>query len=66
MRLLDFVDRYAPRRPITESPQGEAEAKPVASPAIGVTATAVELADRFDGETEASKLSAGEVAAPVR
>ena len=69
-RLLDFVDRYAPRRPITESPESEAEVEsepePVASPAIGVTATAVELADRFDGEAEAPKLSAGEVATPVR
>jgi hypothetical protein len=69
-RLLDFVDRYAPRRPITESPESESEAepdaKPVASPAIGVTATAVELADRFDGETDAPKLSAGQVATPVR
>jgi alpha-beta hydrolase superfamily lysophospholipase len=72
-RLLDFVDRYAPRRPITESPESESESEseaesqpePVAKPTIGVTAAGVELAGGFDGEIEAPERSTGEVAAPI-
>jgi pimeloyl-ACP methyl ester carboxylesterase len=56
-RLLDFIDRYAPRRPITESPE------PSPRPAVA-SAVAVELAGGFDGEVEATKLT-GEVAAPL-
>lgn len=67
-RLLDFVDRYAPRRPITESPQAEPE--PELEPSVGSMAAA-EAAPmglgEFDGEIEASReVSAGEVATPVR
>jgi hypothetical protein len=68
-RLLDFIDRYAPRRPITESPESESEAESepesVASPAVDADAT-VELTDCFEREADVPKLSAGEVATPVR
>jgi uncharacterized protein len=57
-RLLDFIDRYAPRRPITESPA------PAPSPAIA-SAADVELPVGFVGEIEAPKLT-GAVATPLR
>ncbi len=41
--LLDFVDRYAPRRPITESP----EPAPEPSPSPAIVATAVEPGRRL-------------------
>ncbi len=56
-RLLDFIDRYAPRRPITEPP---APARPLASAAADM-----ELPGGFVGEIEAPKLT-GEVATPLR
>ena len=61
--LLDFVDRYAPRRPITESPEPASDAgrRALAS----AIATTVELARGFDSEIDAAKL-AGEVATPLR
>jgi pimeloyl-ACP methyl ester carboxylesterase len=62
-RLLDFVDRYAPRRPITESPRPEPE------PSVTPTLVAEAVADGFDNEIRALprvELSAGEVATPVR
>ncbi len=63
-RLLDFVDRYAPRRPITESPSETT----VGPRAIVVESTTADLGrDGFNGEIEAvPQVSAGEVAAPVR
>jgi hypothetical protein len=66
-RLLDFVDRYAPRRPITESlePEPESEPGPATSTAVVLEAAAIELADGFDGEAQAPKLLAREVATPM-
>src|SRR5262249_27311207 len=63
-RLLDFVDRYAPRRPITESPRAEPE--PPARPAKVAETQVVRLAEDFEEEIEAPKRSAGKVAAPLR
>lgn len=67
-RLLDFIDRYAPRRPITESPQAESELElePSADPAVVAEAGPVGLGE-FEGEIAAAPdVSAGEVATPVR
>lgn len=56
-RLLDFIDRYAPRRPITESP--------VVSPAPALASAAeMDLAVAFDDEIPSPE-SASEVAAPL-
>jgi alpha-beta hydrolase superfamily lysophospholipase len=63
-RLLDFIDRFAPRRPITESPQVEPEPSPVQ--ALDPDPEAAELVGEYDGEIEAPRLSAGEVATPLR
>jgi pimeloyl-ACP methyl ester carboxylesterase len=57
-RLLDFIDRFAPRRPITESPA------PTPDPALA-SAEDVELPGGFVGEIDAPKLT-GEVATPLR
>jgi hypothetical protein len=57
-RLLDFLDRYGPRRPITESPA------PPAGPVIA-SAAVVELPVGFVDQIEAPKL-AGEVVTPIR
>jgi hypothetical protein len=57
-RLLDFIDRYAPRRPITEPPA------PVTSPSPMLAATGSDLTGGFDADVESPKL-AGEVAAPL-
>jgi uncharacterized protein len=65
--LLDFLDRYAPRRPITEAPALAPPPDP--APDVDEPAPAVEIvaaARGFDDEVEAPELSAGEVAAPVR
>ena len=54
MRLLDFLDRFAPRRPVltpAPAPQPMAQARD-------------ELAGEFAAELEAPKL-AGEVATPL-
>jgi uncharacterized protein len=64
-RLLDFVDRYAPRRPITELPRPEPEPEPEPSEEPAIVAVTGELAGGFDSEIEAPELSAGEVAAPL-
>ncbi len=59
-RLLDFLDRYAPRRPITEAPA------PSPVPVVAsATEDDVELSTAFDAEIEAPKLTS-EVAAPLR
>jgi pimeloyl-ACP methyl ester carboxylesterase len=62
-RLLDFVDRYAPRRAITESARPEPE--PSASPAIVDESAANGFVDEIPAIPRA-ELSAGEVATPVR
>ena len=57
---LDFLDRYAPRRPITEAPA------PSPVPVVAsATEDDVELSTAFDAEIEAPKLTS-EVAAPLR
>jgi alpha-beta hydrolase superfamily lysophospholipase len=66
-RLLDFIDRYAPRRPITEAPALDPAPVPVL--AAAVSAPVVEIIpapDGFVAEVQAPKLTAGEVAAPLR
>jgi uncharacterized protein len=67
--LLDFVDRYAPRRPITDSPSLAPSPSPAPAPDADEPAPVVEIvaaANGFDGEVAAPELSAGEVATPVR
>jgi hypothetical protein len=59
--LLDFIDRYAPRRPITESPV----TVPGVLPTLMSSAAVIELPGGFVGELDAPKLT-GEVATPLR
>jgi pimeloyl-ACP methyl ester carboxylesterase len=63
-RLLDFIDRYAPRRPITESPRPEPE--PVSGPAGAAGADVDGPAGEYEGTLEVPKVAAGEVASPLR
>jgi hypothetical protein len=63
-RLLDFIDRYAPRRPITESTEPQPE--PAAGRAIVADAEVAGLAGEYTGPIEAPEVPAGEVAAPLR
>jgi pimeloyl-ACP methyl ester carboxylesterase len=64
-RLLDFIDRYAPRRPITESSPVEPEPEPAAVPAI-VADAEPEVAEEYEAAIEAPRAPAGEVATPMR
>lgn len=63
-RLLDFVDRYAPRRPITESPR--LEPGPLARPIVSAEALRAGLPDGFLGEAEIPGVSADKAATPTR
>lgn len=66
-RLLDFVDRYAPRRPITEPEVIEVPARlapPVAVP-MAQESELVQVADDYGSEIDSARL-ANEVATPIR